>query len=302
MEWIQTMRSFVDTVQQGSMSGASRKLGCSPASVSRHITSLEEHLGTQLLKRSSRSLALTEAGKIYYDQVEQILLQFSEANRSITELQTKPQGVLSVHSRMLVGQLMIVPYLSEFLDLHPDITVDLKLSNSIAPVIDQNTDIDIRIGQLEDSSLIARKLTSSKRIICATPAYIAKNPAIEKPQDLAEHNCITYRINSGSQTWRFLNKDDHMEEVQIKGRFQTDFGFSLLQMVKSSFGVALLPDWAVHRDLQQASLVRLLPDHTVSHMEFENGVYAVFASSRQTSPKIRVFIDFFAEIFRNGQI
>lgn len=298
MEWVQTLKSFVNAVQQGSLSGAGRMLGCSPASVSRHITSLEDQLGTQLLKRSSRNLALTEAGELYYSQVEQILQQLSDANRSISQLHTKPQGVLKVHARMLVGQMMIMPHLPEFLQQYPDITVDLMLSNNIAPVMEQGTDVDIRIGKLEDSSLIARKLVSSERIACASPEYLAGHPPITRPGDLKNHNCLTYRINLGTPVWRFLDPERRIEEVPIKGSLQTDFGYALLEMARAGVGIALMPDWSVNKDLESGRLVRLFPEYKVSHIDFDNGVYAVFPKSRRTSVKLRMFVDFLAGVIR----
>ncbi len=298
MEWVQTLRSFVSAVQQGSLSGAGRLLGSSPASISRHITSLEEQLGTQLLKRSSRNLALTEAGELYYNQVEQILQQLAEANRSVNQLQTKPEGVLRVHARMLVGQLIILPYLPEFLGQYPDIRVDMVLSNNIAPVMDQGVDVDIRIGKLEDSSLIARKLASSERIAVATPAYLKNRPPIYSPQDLRQHNCLTYRINLGNPVWRFMDAEKRIEEVPVRGSVQTDFGHALVQLTKADVGIALMPDWSVHREIADGRLVRLLPGYKVSHVDFENGVYAVFPASRQTSLKLRLFVDFLAQVFK----
>lgn len=298
VEWVQTLRSFTTAVQQGSLSGAGRLLGKSPASISRHIASLEEQLGAQLLKRSSRNLALTEAGEIYYSQVEQILQQLAEANQQVTQLQAKPQGVLRVHSRMLVGQLMILPHLPEFLSRYPDITVDLMMSNNIAPVMDQGTDVDIRIGSLKDSSLIARKLASSERVVCATEEYLAAHPPIRTPADLRQHNCLTYRINLGAPVWRFMDSENRVEEVLIGGNLRTDFGFALVEMARASAGVALLPDWSVHNELASGQLVRLFPEYTISHIEFDNGVYAVFPAARQRSVKLRLFIDFMAAVFR----
>lgn len=298
MEWVQTLTSFVNAVQLGSFSSASRALGCSPASVSRHITSLEDRLGTQLFKRSSRNLALTEAGELYYTQVEQILVQLSEANHSINRLHNKPQGILKVHTRTLVGQLVIVPHLPEFLAQHPDISIDLVMSNNIASVMEQGTDVDIRIGRLEDSSLIARKLISSRRVACATPDYLARCGPIAHPQDLKNLNCLTYRINLGTPVWRFLDAQQRIEEVRIKGNFQTDFGFALVAMARNGLGIALLPDWSVHADLKSGRLVRLFPEYKISHIDFENGVYAVFPKSRETSVKLRLFVDFLAGVFR----
>ena len=176
------------------------------------------------MKRSSRNLSLTEAGEIYYFQVKQVLQQLAEANRSITQLQAKPQGVLHVHSRMLVGQLMILPYLPEFLAQYPNISIDLMISNNIAPVMEQGTDVDIRIGRLEDSSLIARKLASSERVVCATEEYLASHLPIREPGDLKHHNCLTYRINLGTPVWRFMDSESGVEEVTINGNLRTDFG------------------------------------------------------------------------------
>lgn len=298
MEWIQSLRSFVSAVQQGSLSGAGRLLGSSPASISRHITSLEDRVGTQLLKRSSRNLALTEAGELYYNQVEQILQQLAEANRSVNQLQTRPEGVLRVHTRMLVGQLIILPHLPEFLARYPDIRIDIVLSNNIAPVMDQGIDVDIRIGKLEDSSLIARKLTGSERVAVATPAYLQGKPPIRSPQDLRHHNCLTYRINLGTTVWRFMDAEKRIEEVPVRGSVQTDFGYALVSLTKADVGIALLPDWSVYRELAEGRLVRLLPDYKVSHVDFENGVYAVFPASRQTSFKLRLFVDFLANVFK----
>lgn len=298
MEWFHTLRSFVSAVQQGSLSGAGRLLGSSPASVSRHITSLEEQLGTQLLKRSSRNLALTEAGELYYNQVEQILQQLGEANRSVNQLQTRPEGVLRVHTRLLVGQLVIMPALPEFLALYPNIRIDIVLSNNIAQVMDQGIDLDIRIGKLEDSSLIARKLVGSERVAVATPDYLRDKPPIYAPQDLRNHNCLTYRINLGTPVWRFMDAEKRIEEVPVRGSVQTDNGYSLVQLAKAGVGIALLPDWSVHREIADGRLVRLLPGYKVSHVDFENGVYAVFPASRQTSVKLRLFVDFLAQVFK----
>lgn len=298
MEWVHTLRSFTTAVQQGSLSSAARVLGSSPASISRHITSLEDQLGTQLLKRSSRSIALTEAGEIYYPQVEQILQQLSEANRSVSQLQTTPQGVLRVHSRMLVGQLILLPNLPEFLARYPDITIDLMMSNNIAPVMDQGTDVDIRIGRLDDSSLIARKLTSSERLVVATQEYLDAHQPIRTPQDLRDHNCLSYRINLGTTVWRFKDGQERVEEVPISGNVRTDFGFSLVELTRAGVGVALLPDWSVRKDVAEGRLVRLFDAYSVSHIEFDNGVYAVFPASRQTSLKLRLFVDYVAELFR----
>ena len=298
MEWVRTLKLFVSVVHSGSLSAAGRNLGYSPASVSRHMTALEAQLGARLLSRSSRKLALTEAGETYFRQVEQILHQLAEANDSVAQMQAAPRGVLRVHSRMLIGEHFVVPALPAFLARYPDITVDLSLSNGVVALVEQNFDIDIRIGKLVDSSLIARKLTSSARIVCASPDYLAKHAAVLQPQDLAEHNCLTYRINLGQTVWRFRSSDDRVIEVPVDGSFRTDNGQSLLNMIKAGLGVGLMPDWSIRDELASGALVRLFPEYQVSHIEFENGVYAVYQKTRQATTKVKLFVDHLLASFR----
>jgi len=297
MDSLQPMRIFVSVVQNGSLSSAGRQLGLSPASVSRHISALEEGLGCRLINRTSRKLTLTEAGELYFKKVEQVLLQIAEANDSVAELQATPRGTLRVHSRMLVGHLLIVPALPTFLVQNPEVKVDLLLSNRVVDLVEQNVDIDIRIGKLVDSSLVGKRLAVSERILCATSGYLDDRPAIRKPSDLTAHNCLTYRLNLGRTVWRFLRRDGTMEEVPVSGNLQSDNGHALLSATLAGVGVALMPDWAVRDALASGELRRLLPAYRVSHIEFDNGVYAVYQKSRHLSAKLRVFLEFLDATF-----
>jgi len=298
MDWLQPMRIFVSVVQNGSLSSAGRQLGLSPASVSRHISALEESLGCRLVNRTSRKLTLTEAGELYFARVEQILQQVAEAKDSVSQLQTMPRGTLRVHSRMLVGQLHIAPALPAFLAQNPEVKVDLLLSNRVVDLVEQNIDIDVRIGKLIDSSLVARQLAVSERILCAAPSYLASRPAIAKPADIAAHNCLTYRINLGRTVWRFIDQRGVLEEIAVTGNLQSDNGHALLTAALGGAGAALMPDWAIRDELASGRLRRLLPHYRISHVEFDNGVYAVFQKSRHMSAKVRVFIEFLAATFR----
>jgi DNA-binding transcriptional LysR family regulator len=291
------MRIFVAVVQNGSLSSAGRQLGLSPASVSRHIGALEKTLGCRLVNRTSRKLTLTEAGELYYTKVGEILHQIAEANESVAELQAQPRGTLRVHSRVLVGHLHIVPLLSEFLARYPQITVDLLMSNRVIDVVEQNIDVDIRIGKLVDSSLVARKLAASERVVCAAPAYLKGRTPVAHPTDLAGHNCLTYRINVGRTVWRFLDGAGTLQEIPVQGSLTTDNGYALLNATLAGVGVALMPDWSVRDHLASGRLVRLLPEYRVSHIEFDNGIYAVFQKSRHMSAKVRAFIDYLAAAF-----
>ncbi|MFO1281680.1 MAG: LysR family transcriptional regulator [Burkholderiales bacterium] len=296
MDWLQPMRIFVAVVQNGSLSSAGRQLGLSPASVSRHISALESSLGSRLVNRSSRRLTLTEAGELYFAQVERILHQIAEANDTVAQLQKTPRGTLRVHSRMLVGHLIVVPALPAFLAAHPDLRVDLLLSNQVVDLVDRNVDVDIRIGKLVDTSLVARRLAPAERIMCASPAYLASRPPIRSPADLGAHNCLTYRIHVGQTIWRFIDAAGAMQEIAVRGNLQSDNGLALLDATLAGVGVALMPDWAVREAIALGRLERLLPAYRISHMEFDNGVYAVYQRAH-TSAKVRAFVEFLEATF-----
>lgn len=294
MEWLRATQLFVNVVQLGSLSAAARQTGLSPASVSRIIHALEENVGGRLLNRTSRRLNLTEAGEVYYGQVEQILHQITEANDSVARLQSTPRGMLRVHSRMLVGNQYVAPSLPGFIEKYPDIKVDLLLSNYAVDLVDQNIDVDIRIGKLDDSSLIVRKLAAAERVVCATPGYVESHEPIKSPADLANHNCLTYRLHLGRTMWRFLDKDGTLIEVPVVGSMQSDNGEALITAAVSGLGVAMMQEWSIRNELKSGTLVRLLPGYQASHIEFDNGIYAVFPHSRQVPSKVRVFVDYIA--------
>jgi DNA-binding transcriptional LysR family regulator len=292
MEWLRAAQLFVNVVQLGSLSAAARQSGLSPASVSRIIHALEEDVGGRLLNRTSRKLNLTEAGDAYYGQVEQILHQIAEANESVARLQSTPRGTLRVHSRMLVGNQYIAPALPGFIARYPEIKVDLLLSNYTVDLVDQNIDVDIRIGKLDDSSLIVRKLASAERVICAAPGYLERHGPIVSPWDLRSHNCLTYRLHLGRTTWRFIDQAGTLIEVPVLGSLQSDNGQALITAANAGLGVAMMQEWSICEELESGALVRLLPEYRASHIEFDNGIYAVFQHGQQMPSKVRVFVDY----------
>lgn len=299
MDILRSLRVFVMSVQNGSLSSAGRQLGMSPASVSRCISVMEDKLGARLLNRSSRNLTLTEAGQIYYRYAEQILAQVEEADASVSQLQHAPRGLLRVHSRTLIGTQKIGPALPEFLRRYPEIKIDLMFSNRVIDLIEQNIDVDIRIGALEDSTLIAKKLIGSERVLCASPAYLASAPPILQPADVARHNCLTYSLNQGATVWRFADSAGAVTEVSVNGNFQTDHGPTLRTMALADVGLILMPDWSIRRDLEAGTLVAVLPQYRISYSSFENGIYAVYLQRRHLSAKVRIFVDYLSEIMRD---
>lgn len=295
MNWLQSVEVFLEVAQLGSLSSAGRKLGMSPATVSRQVSSLEQLLNATLFHRSSRQMSLTEAGHTYKSLIEPIISQIEEASLAVEQLQSNPCGILRVHSRMMVGQQYLVPLLPEFLALYPDVDVDLSMSNFAVDVIEQGLDVDIRIGKLSDSSLHARRIANSRRLVVAAPSLLDKIAhQLTSPADLAQVDCLTYRLQQGAVIWRFMRGMEEIE-VPVTGRFQTNNGMSILAAVIDGAGVALMSDWAVREMLADGRLVALFTDYKASHSDYENGIYAVFEKRDYLPGKTRVFIDFLCE-------
>ncbi|SFK78410.1 LysR family transcriptional regulator [Falsiroseomonas stagni] len=301
MQTLRTMSLFAAIAHHGSLSAAARKLGLSPASVSRQITALEEQLGARLLNRTSRSMTLTSTGEIFLRHAENILHQVEEMQVEVSQREQQPSGLLRVHSRMLVGTLVLMPNLPRFLQAHPQITVELAMSNHAIDLAERNVDVDIRIGKLTESALIARRLATSERVVCAAPAYLAGRPAIREPADLMRQNCLTYRLGMGRTVWRFVDAAGQTAEVPVTGSLTTDNGPALHAAALAGLGIALMPDWSVREDIRAGRLVRLFAGHRASHLEFENGVFAVYQRSRHLSARVRVFVDFLVEIFKDAE-
>ncbi|MEO1987245.1 MAG: LysR family transcriptional regulator [Martelella sp.] len=298
---LREMELFVSVVQNGSFSAAGRQIGLSPASVSRHINGLEDKLNARLLNRTSRKLSLSDTGVHFYERATAILEDVRTMSMEVSEEHRSLSGVLRVHCRILVGETHIAPALLGFSRLYPDIQVHLTLSNETVDLVEQNIDVDIRIGQLADSSLIARKLTSAERILCASPDYLEGKPEIRTPHDLLDHNCLAYRTNLGDVVWRFLDCGGNLTEVPVDGSLLTNSGPALKIAAISGLGLALMPEWSIANELRDGRLVRLLPEQRISFASFVNGVYAVYSPSRHLPVKARVFIDYLAEVFRKQQ-
>ena len=299
---LREMELFVSVVQSGSFSAAGRQIGLSPASVSRHINGVEDKLNARLLNRTSRKLSLTDIGVHFYERATAILEDVRTISLEVSEEHRSLSGVLRVHCRILVGEEHIAPALPAFFKLYPDIQVHLTLSNETVDLVEQNVDVDIRIGQLADSSLIARKLVTTERILCASPEYLEGKPEIREPHDLLEHNCLAYRTNLGDVVWRFLDPEDNLTEIPVVGSLLTNSGPVLKIASLAGLGLALMPEWSISDELRDGRLVRLLPDQRISFTSFVNGVYAVYSPSRHLPVKARVFIDYLAEVFRKKHI
>jgi len=291
---LEAMNLFLKVVQSGSMSAAAREANLSPASVSRTIASLEETLGVQLFNRTSRKILLTDAGEEYYQRIKPLLEELREIEATTRERQEEPQGLLRVHAHTSVGIHLVAPRIEEFCRTYPKITIDLQLSEIPVNLLDDNYDVDIRLGELEDSSMIVRRLAPSDRVLVASPAYLARHPPITKPQDLLQHNCVTFRPRSEITTWRFARDGEELQEVKVTGTFHTNNSEVLRRAAVSGVGVVLLTNWISQADRKSGRLVEVLPEYRATINSFSNGIFAVFRQTRYVPKKVRVFVDFLA--------
>lgn len=293
MDNVKTMRLFLTVVQIGSLSGAGRQSGLSPASVSRQITALEDDLGVRLLNRTSRRLSLTEAGQVYLERAERLLQDIDELRDAVTQLAVRPRGTLRIQSRVTLGTQYVAPLIPAFMAQYPDLKIDLWLTDTDLDLTEHGIDLAIRTGDLADSTLIARRLATSPRVVCASPQYWAQHGRPARPEDVMAHNCLTYRFEFGTAAalWQFRSDEGRSINLQVGGNFQTNNGQALRLATLSGLGIALLPAWSVKNHLQAGTLERVLSEYETTVSDLDFGIYAVYLSRRNLSLKTRLFID-----------
>ncbi|MGO1119467.1 LysR family transcriptional regulator [Rhodovibrionaceae bacterium A322] len=290
MDNISEMEVFVRVVQAKSFSGAARNLGLSPSAVSKQIGRLEDRLGARLLNRTTRQLSLTEVGSAFFQRSERIITDVSEAELAVSHLHGAPRGTLRVNAPVSYGRRHIAPLIPEFLDGHDEVQLDLTVNDRFVDLVEEGVDVAIRIGELADSSLIARKLAPNRRLVCASPDYLAKHGTPKQPTDLADHNCMTYTYRAQRHEWHFDGPSGH-EVVTVNGDMETNNAEVLHAAVLGHHGICLLPLWLAGEDLCAGRLVELMPDYKVP----DSAIYAVYPHNRHLSPKVRSFVDFLAE-------
>lgn len=289
------MLVFTKVVQAGSLSAAARELGVSTAVVSRTLSALEARLGVRLLNRTTRSLHLTDEGASYYETCQRILAEIDEADAAVTSRRVEPQGVLKVALPASFGHQHIAPLIPRFAERYPKIELALSLSDRSINLIEEGFDLAVRIAELKDSSLAARKLAPNRRVVCASPAYLRTHGEPRTPQDLARHNCLVATWEHGfAMTWEYKSPAGKRGSVRVTGRYACDNWEVLREWAIAGLGVALKSTWDVRKQIEDGSLVPLLPGYDFGT---DVAIYAVYPHRRHLPAKTRVFIDFLAESF-----
>ncbi len=295
MDTLAGMKVFSRVVEAGSFSEVGRQLGVAPSSISRQINDLENELKTVLFQRSTRKLSLTEAGQIYYEHAARIVSDIDEARLAISQFDGTPTGILRLSVPGSISRRHIIPAIVAFQEKYPGVEVVLLASDQVVDMIENRVDLTIRLGNLSDSSLVARKIGTGRRFLCASKSYIKKHGEPTSPEELKDHNCLTFRNNPGKNNWKFKNKKGVTTEVKVSGSLYANDGESLVSAAIEGHGVVLMPEWLVCIELHEKLLTELLPAYTV--VPKETPMYAIYPRQQHLPLKIRAFIDFMVEHF-----
>ncbi len=277
---------FVAVAETLSFTGAAKKLGISTAQVSRQVSSLEARISTKLFIRTTRQVSLTELGTVYYHHCRRVLDGLLEAERAVTDLQNIITGKLRISAPVIYGERWVAPVVHDFLIQHKSLEVELYLTNRQVNLIEESFDLVVRLGELEDSSMMAKKLASRTQVVCASPQYIEKHGKPLKLNDLNEHNCL----KGATDFWRFMS-NGKLYHMPVTGNISCNIGLSLLDAALKGIGVVQLPDYYVSQFVEGQKLVPLLEKYQVP----KEDIWALYPNNRFLSPKVRLLIDFLAD-------
>jgi DNA-binding transcriptional LysR family regulator len=292
MDRIACMRSFVRAVETGSFSAVAREQDTTQPTISKQIAALEEYLDVQLLVRSTRTLSLTDEGARFYEQCQRVLEAVAEAESSVGQRQ-KPVGVLRVSCPVAFGQVQIMPRLSAFLDRYPDLKIDLMMTDSFVDLIEEGVDLTIRIGNVQDTSLVKHQIGITQRVTIGHQSYFDRAGEPQTPEDLVQHNCIIYtRLTTGNE-WYFDSSQGAIQ-VAVSGNFRTNSSVAIREAVCAGLGIAVSPVWLFSDAIQSGSLKVIL----TSYQPVALPIYVVYRRGRFMSAKVRYFIDFLSHEFR----
>jgi DNA-binding transcriptional LysR family regulator len=287
---IDAMALFVTAIDTGSLSAAARERGLSLSSVSRHLTMLEERIGTRLIIRSTRMLALTEAGRAYYEKAKRLITEIDELESGLTAASEIPTGKLTVSGPTLFGRVFMLPILASFLAENPRITLDLTLLDRSVNLVEEGIDIAIHIGAMEDSSLVVRKLGSLRWVFSASPEYLDLKGVPENIADLAKHDCLVYGLHSLSSEWTMLDTDKPTR-VQVPVRMRSNTLDGVVAAALKSTGIVCAPAWAIAEHVAAGRLQVVLRDFEMP----PRPIYAVLTHNRLMAVKVRTLLECLAE-------
>ena len=293
MDRFAAMSVFAKVVELGNFARAAERLELSTSAVSRQVADLEARLQTRLLNRTTRKLSLTEGGHAFYERCVQVLVDLEEAEQAAAQTSLVPRGTIKLTCGQSFGLLYLAPAMAEFLERYPEVKFDVSLSDRVVDLVEEGFDLGVRIGALGPANLIARKLGETKLIACASRAYLEKHGTPRVPEDLGKHNCVTYAYVPDSNVWRFRDPEGVEQAVTVSGNLHANNGDLLTQAAVNGIGIVYEPDFIVGPALAARQVVRLLEGWEPAPL----GIYAVYASRKHLSAKVRAFVDFMSARF-----
>ena len=286
---IDAMALFVTAIDTGSLSAAARERGLSLSSVSRHLTMLEERIGTRLIIRSTRKLALTEAGRAYYEKAKRLITEIDELESSLTAAAEIPAGRLNVSAPTLFGRVFMLPLLAKFLARHPQVTLDVTLLDRTVNLVEEGIDVAIHIGEMEDSSLVARRLGSLRWVISAAPEYLDVKGVPQSIADLSSHDCLVYGLHSLSSEWQMLDAGKPTR-VQVPVRMRSNTLDGVVAAALEGTGLVCAPAWAIADHVAAGGLQVVLRDFEMP----PRPIYAVLTHNRLMAVKVGALLEYLA--------
>jgi DNA-binding transcriptional LysR family regulator len=297
---IEAIQIFVETVQRGSFTAVARARGVAPSSVSRVIAELEADLEVRLFQRTTRRLSLTEAGQGYLDRVAPLLEELQRAREHARDLGSAPKGLLRVAVAGSFAQLHLSRWLARFLATYPDLSVELLLDARYSDLVSERIDVAIRLGRVESSSVIVKKLCDMPRVIVASPKLLAGRSLT--PEALEREPCLLFPHQGFSPVWKLRDRKGKVTEIELepRARVVAADGVVLRALALEGEGFALLARWICAEELATGTLVDAFPRHDATATEFDAAVSLIYASRSYLPLKVRVFVDFISELFRGG--
>lgn len=285
MQW-EGISEFVQVAETESFTQAGKRLAISTAQVSRQISALEKRLNIKLFYRTTRKVSLTQEGRVFYQHCRSVLDGLDEAERAVTNLQSRPQGKIRLTAPVTYAELKILPLLNNFLQQHADVEIFANLTNQQLDLVEEGYDIAIRLGKLVDSTLMAKKLSDRTTYVCASPHYLERCGIPHSLSELDQHNCLLGTLDY----WRF-NEGGREKHIRVSGNLRCNSGSGLVDAALKGLGLVQLPDYYVQRHINNGDLVSLLDNY----IEAGEGVWAVYPHNRHLSPRIRLLVDYLAK-------
>jgi DNA-binding transcriptional LysR family regulator len=293
MDTLDGLKTVVAVVETSSFTAASERLGISKALVSKYVGEVENKLGIRLFNRTTRRLALTDAGRSYYEQSVTLLEQYAALVDNVTGEQTKPRGLLRISAPVTFGEMQLSPLLPKFLALYPDLKIELVLTNSAIDMLEEGIDVRLRIGGVDDSNMIARHLKTFPLVLCAAPSYIQHHGLPKTPQQVAEHPCVidsNFRIG---RQWPIISPKGQADTIDVQSVISANSPQAVREIAIAGGGIAMCPGFIVEDAINDGRLIPILPNYTT--LEF--GLFAIYPHRKYVAKKVRCFIDFALEQF-----